>query len=86
VTDADPATAGTSLDDAFAGVAQTLAADGYHAEWEFADGDVVNFRVSASDEACPDCLVPLPVMQAILEGALEGTGWTVGRIDMPSGP
>lgn len=80
----DPATAAQSLDTAFAGVVQTLAADGYHAEWELNDGGVVDFRVRASDEACADCLVPLPVMQAILEGALEGTGWTVGRLDMPS--
>ncbi|MGH8868219.1 MAG: hypothetical protein ACRDYU_09505 [Actinomycetes bacterium] len=79
-----PSVAQDSLDGAFADVARTLAADGYQAEWRLNEQGAVDFWVTASEEACAECLVPMPVMQAILEGALEGTGRELGRIEMPA--
>ena len=73
----------TALDAAFAEIVTVLARDGYAAEWEV-DGDAVTFRVVATADACADCLVPAPVMQAILGDAIEGTGYRVSRVELPA--
>lgn len=54
---------------AVADLRRTLAADDYAMEVERAGPGVV-VRITAGPEACADCLVPPPVMLAILGGAL----------------
>jgi hypothetical protein len=56
--------------------ASTLEADGYHmaiAE----DGTRVSVVITASPEACEDCLVPKDLMRGILSKALEVPGETI---------
>jgi hypothetical protein len=50
-------------------IRSTLAADGY--ELEIAeDGDRVRVTITATGQACPDCLVPKTLMRGILAQAL----------------
>ena len=46
-------------------LASTLAADGYRLEIAEA-GDRVRVRISATPQACADCLVPKDMMRGIL--------------------
>lgn len=47
------------------GLQTSLDADGYRLEaWE--EGDRIGVRVSATPDACEDCLVPKDVMRGIL--------------------
>ncbi|MGH3327974.1 MAG: hypothetical protein ACRDPT_09335 [Streptomycetales bacterium] len=73
-----------SLGAAFGDVQVTLARDGYATEWRVDDKGAVHFRVVATDSACPECLVPKPVMAAILADALKGTGHELGELELPS--
>ncbi|MFC6023437.1 hypothetical protein ACFP2T_45690 [Plantactinospora solaniradicis] len=78
-TATDPA-----LEAAFADTVTVLARDGYAAAWELDGEGAVTFRVAATADACAECLVPAPVMQAILDSALEGTGYRIGRVELPA--
>ena len=40
-------------------------------------------KIEAGPDACADCLVPLPVMQAILSDALAPTPYTLDHIVLP---
>ncbi|MEO3928540.1 hypothetical protein ACQEVC_33910 [Plantactinospora sp. CA-294935] len=73
-----------ALDAAFADIVTVLARDGYAAAWELGPDGAVTFRVAATENACAECLVPAPVMEAILGSALEGTGYRVGRVELPA--
>lgn len=53
-----------------AGVRTSLAADGYAIDVE-EEGEQVGVVISATPEACADCLVPESVMLSILERALK---------------
>ena len=57
-------------------LASTLEADGYHMA---IDGDEarVSVVITASPEACEDCLVPKDLMRGILAQALEVPGETI---------
>ena len=48
----------------------SLEADGYVMEVTEDDGGRVDVRISATPEACEDCLVPKPLMRGILGQAL----------------
>lgn len=72
------------LDGALAEFRSTLERDGFTAEWKVRD-DGVHVRVVATDAACMECLVPEPVVQAILADALEGTGHTLAAVELPAG-
>ncbi|MGH3342311.1 MAG: hypothetical protein ACRDPK_05380 [Carbonactinosporaceae bacterium] len=50
-------------------VRTSLEADGYRLDVR-EEGERVGVRISATDEACPECLVPEPVMRGILTHAL----------------
>ncbi|MBO0869735.1 MAG: hypothetical protein J2P15_14335 [Micromonosporaceae bacterium] len=50
-------------------VRETLAADGYLLDVREADGRVA-VAISATPDACEDCLVPKPLMADILRDAL----------------
>lgn len=60
-----------------ASIRTSLEADGY--EIEVTDGDRVAVVISATPEACAECLVPASVMVPILEHTLKVPG---DRIDL----
>lgn len=57
-----------ALDAALRPVTESLAVDGYVFAVESYEDGVLRARVSASDSACADCLVPPDTMVAILRG------------------
>jgi hypothetical protein len=57
-------------------LASTLEADGYHMAIE-EDEARVSVVITASPEACEDCLVPKDLMRGILSQALEVPGETI---------
>jgi hypothetical protein len=74
-----------ALDGALQKFRDVLAADGYTLEWSVTGGDRVTVRIVAGAGACADCLVPLPVMEAIMSDALGATPYTLERIVLPAG-
>jgi hypothetical protein len=67
-----------------AGPTTMLESDGFEARWDVdADGGV-HLTVAPGTAACEDCLVPKPVMQAIIEDALAGTRWSVAGVTLPA--
>lgn len=77
--------AGTQdLDGALQKFRDTLAADGYLLGWSVENGDRVVITITAGEDACADCLVPMPVMEAIMSDALAPTPYTLGRIELPA--
>jgi len=65
-------------------LAQTLEADGYHMSID-ADGARVSVVITASPQACEDCLVPKDLMRGILSNALGIRGDTID-ITYPADP
>lgn len=62
-------TVATFDDAALTRIRNTLAADGYHlTATPTATG--VEVRITAGPDACDDCLVPKPLMRAMLHDAL----------------
>jgi len=73
-----------TLEAAFGRFKEMLASDGYSLDWQVGEGEKVVVRIEAGPDACADCLVPLPVMQAILSDALAGTPYSLDRIELPA--
>nr|WP_274636977.1 hypothetical protein [Microbacterium bovistercoris] len=71
------------VDAALAQFTEMMAADGYLLNWEPASPDRIVVRISATDGACADCLVPAPVMTAIMTSALADTPYDVERVELP---
>lgn len=46
--------------------------------------DRVVIEIVAGPDACADCLVPLPVMEAIMSGALGPTRYALDHIVLPA--
>ena len=63
---------------------EVLAADGYILDWSVTGQDRVIVRIEAGPDACADCLVPLPVMEAIMSDALAPTPYTLDHIVLPA--
>jgi hypothetical protein len=59
-----------AVDDSLAQFSKTLATDGYLLSSELSDGGELVLRVSATKDACPDCLVPKASMLRILKVAI----------------
>lgn len=59
-----------------AAFASTLEADGYHMAIDKV-GSRLSVVITASAEACEDCLVPKDLMRGILSQALEVPGETI---------
>lgn len=76
-TDAD-------LRTALAAPTQMLESDGFEATWEVDEGNGVHFTVLAGSAECQDCLVPKPVMEAIIGDALAGTPWALAEVTLPA--
>jgi hypothetical protein len=73
-----------AIDAALQGFRDMMRADGYLLGWEPAGPDAIVVKIEATPEACADCLVPPPVMQAIMSSALESTEVTVDRVVLPA--
>jgi hypothetical protein len=72
------------LRDALQQLRDVLTGDGYDADWALRAGNQVAVKVVAGPDACADCLVPQPVMAAILTEALSETPYKLESIELPS--
>ena len=81
----DAASPGTpqTLDHAQQRVRDVLAADGSDLRWSVTAQDRVVVEIQAGPEACANCLVPLPVMEAIMSDALAPTPYRLDHIVLP---
>jgi len=73
------------LRDALQQLRDVLAGDGYDLDWALNAGGEVSVTVVAGPDACADCLVPQPIMAAILSEALTSTPYTLESIELPTG-
>lgn len=73
-----------AVDTALQQFRELLAADGYALTWTNPAEDRVVVQVEAGAEACADCLVPRPVMEAIMSEALEATPYRLDRVVLPT--
>jgi hypothetical protein len=72
------------LEAAFRRFRDMLASDGYVLSWSVTGRDRVIVRIEAGPDACADCLVPLPVMEAIMSDALAPAGYALDHIELPA--
>jgi len=77
------ATAST-LDTALGKFRDMLASDGYDLSWSVTEQDSVVVQIEAGPDACADCLVPLPIMEAIMTDALGPTPYSLDHIELPA--
>jgi hypothetical protein len=73
------------LKDALQQLRDVLTGDGYDLDWALRAGNQVAVKVVAGPDACADCLVPQPIMAAILTDALQATPYRLESIELPSG-
>lgn len=76
------ATAST-LDTALRKFREMLSSDGYDLSWSLTDQDTVVVQIEAGPDACAECLVPLPIMEAIMSDALAPTPYALDHIVLP---
>jgi len=74
----------STLDGALGKFRDMLASDGYDLSWELTGQDKVVVQIEAGPEACEDCLVPLPIMEAIMSDALAPTPYSLDHIVLPA--
>lgn len=76
-----------SVDDALKSFREMMATDGYLLTWSPVPGDEekVVVKIAATDGACEDCLVPLPVMTNIMAKALAPTDYDLDHVELPPG-
>lgn len=55
------------IEDALSGLGQAFAADGYALRVVELDGPKLKIKIDAGPDACAECLVPLPVMVALIK-------------------
>jgi hypothetical protein len=72
------------LRDALQQLRDVLTGDGYDLDWALSARNQVAVKVIAGPDACADCLVPQPIMAAILADALSETPYTLESIELPS--
>jgi hypothetical protein len=72
------------LRDALQQLRDVLAGDGYDLDWALNARNEVAVKVFAGPDACADCLVPQPIMAAILSDALSSTPYTLESIELPA--
>ncbi|GGH40920.1 hypothetical protein [Microbacterium album] len=72
-----------SVDEALKQFTDMMAADGYVLSWSPTDEDRIVVRIDATADACADCLVPQPVMEAIMASALEPTPYRLDHVVLP---
>jgi hypothetical protein len=69
------------VSDALEGLRSMLAADGYDLGIALADERLV-LEVTATADACADCLVPPATMETIMRGALQRAGVPVDELTL----
>lgn len=74
----------STLDGALGKFREMLASDGYDLSWELTGQDKVVVQIEAGPDACADCLVPLPIMEAIMSDALAPTPYALDHIVLPA--
>jgi hypothetical protein len=79
----DEATGPQDLEEALQRLRDVLSGDGYGLDWSVGEENRVSIRIVAGEGACADCLVPLPLMEAIMSDALRPTAYMLGRIELP---
>ena len=72
------------LTDALQQLRDVLTGDGYDLDWALNERNQVSVKVVAGPDACADCLVPQPIMAAILADALSSTPYQLRSIELPS--
>jgi hypothetical protein len=72
------------LRDALQQLRDVVTGDGYDLDWALSPGNQVAIKVVAGPDACADCLVPQPIMAAILTEALSDTPYELESIELPS--
>jgi hypothetical protein len=72
------------LTDALQQLRDVLTGDGYDLDWALNERNQVSVKVIAGPDACADCLVPQPIMAAILADALSSTPYKLESIELPS--
>jgi hypothetical protein len=75
---------GAVVDAALTEFREMIASDGYLLTWSKTADDRVVVQIEAGAEACADCLVPLPVMEAIMSEALASTPYQLDHVVLPS--
>jgi hypothetical protein len=73
------------LKDALQQLRDVLTGDGYDLDWALNARNEVAVTVIAGPDACADCLVPQPIMAAILTDALSVTQYRLESIELPAG-
>ncbi|KAA9163990.1 hypothetical protein FPZ12_008165 [Amycolatopsis acidicola] len=71
------ADSGEDLNNALAGMAQGLEADGYTLDASWVGDSSVRLQVGATADACEDCLVPQHVMSRMAASLLGQAGVSV---------
>jgi hypothetical protein len=74
----------STLDGALGQFREMLASDGYDLSWELTEQEKVVVQIEAGPDACEDCLVPLPIMEAIMSDALAPTPYSLDHIVLPA--
>ena len=74
-----------TVDSALQQFRDMLTSDGYLLNWSAVDNDRVVVQIEAGEDACADCLVPQPVMEAIIAAALASTPYTLDHVVLPTG-
>jgi len=67
-------------------IVATLERDGFATAWDVDASDGITFRIGAGTADCAECLVPRPVITAMLGDALKGTPYHVTEVVMPTEP
>lgn len=73
------------LKDALQPLRDVLTGDGYDLDWALSPAGSVAVTVIAGPDACADCLVPQPLMAAILSDSLSSTPYKLESIELPAG-
>ncbi len=71
------------IDAALAPLTTMMRADGYELTWEWAGEGAVAATISATADACAECLAPKNVIEVILRNTLQETPVTLAAVTMP---
>ena len=72
-----------AVDEALDQFRTMLAADGYLLGWTESQPGKLTVNIEAGEGACADCLVPQPVMEAMMSQALSSTSFELDKVVLP---
>jgi len=75
---------GAVVDQALEQFRTMLAADGYQLGWTESEPGKLTVNIEAGADACADCLVPQPVMEAMMSQALAETPYELDKVVLPA--